>query len=1798
MYKPILALATVAVVIFFYGCSRNIVALESTTAKGEIPPLGNLVFRFNKTLVSDSMLNRWDSTEYVSFTPKIQGRFRWEDGDKLVFSPAAPLPPATSFEAELNDELIDKTEYNKIDGDEELKFHTPLLRLEDVNVRWVLTEQGSSTAAPEAELFFNYPVDAEKLKENLDIKVEGNTVAYALRTVATDSRVTVRLNSVKADERDLSAIITVKEGVVPVGGVNPTKEEIEANTVVPSPFNLSINDVSSEHDGQTGTIFVRTSQQVVPSGLSSFVTVQPSAKLRIAETEDGFAVSSDDFDANKSYVLTVSKGLKGRIGGTLKEAYDNNVAFGELEPSVRLVNSKAMYLSGTGNRNVEMRIVNVEKVKVIVSKVYESNLLVAQRYGYYPPDRSADENDYYYNDYNEVDVSFGDVIFEKEIDTRMLPKYGNSRLFSFNIDDKLPEFKGIYHVKVRSTKDYWISDSRFVSVSDIGLIAKEARDKIVVFANSIRTTDPVQGLNIIVYGNNNQVLGKGESNKDGVAEIAMTRKEFAGFRPAILVAKSENDFTYLPFNSTKVSTSRFEVGGKRLSAAGLDAFVYGERDLYRPGETIRYSVIVRKPDWGVPGELPLKLRFLQPNGKEFKSFRKTLNEQGSLEGELAMPASAVTGTYVLEVYTSNDLLLASKNYSLEEFVPDRIKVTAALEKKSLAPGESTTFNINAVNFFGPPAANRNYESEIQVRAKYFGSKKYSAFDFTLKNEGLTLDKVVKEGKTDENGNATEQYTVPQLYSNSGLLQATFYATVFDETGRPVSRSTSADIYTQPYFLGLKDEGNWYYPLNQQGKIALIAVDKADRAVNAKAQVRLIKHEYRTVLSRAGSYFRYDSQKEEKIISDQTINVSGESTMYTFVPRSPGNYEIRVHMPGSASYLSRHFYSYGSWGGENASFEVNTEGNIDIEIDKESYEPGEKVKALFKTPFNGRMLVTMENDKVVSHQYVNVDKRSAMVELPVTAEHLPNIYVTATLIKRHEISDIPLTVAHGFQNLKVFEKKRINQVKIDAGKSVRSATVQKVVVTAAPNSYVTLAAVDNGVLQINNYQTPDPYTFFYSTRALAVNAYDLYPLLFPELRSRLSSTGGDGDLEMSKRLNPMPSKRVRVASYWSGITKTNGGGQATFSIPVPKFSGQLRLMAVAYKNESFGSAEVNMTVADPLVLSTALPRFLSPMDTANVPVTITNTTNRAMQATASIKLTGPLRVAGSNTQSVSVPAGSEFRANFKVVAGADIDTGRVVIEVAAGKEKFTDETSIGVRPASPLLVKTGSGTINGGGTASVRIPVEGLMPASIDYELVVSKNPATELGRQLRYVLRYPYGCTEQTISAAFPQLYYSDLAQQTANATNTRSAVNENILEAIRKIRLRQLYNGAVTLWDGEGEEHWWSTIYAAHFLIEAEKAGFEIEPKLLSNLLNYMNGRLRNKSTVNYYYNRDQQKKIAPKEVAYSLFVLALAGSPNISSMNYYKAKPELLSLDSRYLLSAAYALGGDKNAFRQMLPQSFAGESSVPETGGSWSSPIRDEAIALTALLAVDQSHPQIPIMIKHISDQLKAREWYNTQECSFSFIALGKVARAANQSNVNADIIVNGKSAGTFKGNTLKLTAAQLKGSDVRINTSGNGRLYYYWQAEGISAQGEYAEEDQYLKIRRQFFDRYGRRIDGNSFRQNDLIVVQLTLEKNYNTDVFNIAISDLLPAGFEIENPRTKEIPGMDWITNADNPLSLDVRDDRVNFFVDLTSAKQVYYYAVRAVSPGEYRLPPAAAEAMYNAEYHSYNGGGKIVVTAN
>ena len=1782
-------------IFFVLSCSKEKkLRLAEKNFTDEVPLKGALAFTFNKDVIPDSLKGIWTDKAYMNIEPEVEGKYSWQNPNKIVFIPTEGYKPATNYKVKFNKEMFkySKNDYNDVD---EFNFHTPYLDLLSSRAYWEKSDD-QNIQGIKVDLGFNYKVIPSELEKLLTLKINDKPKTYKVVTEEISDKVSIIITGVEKEDKDYPLEISIEKGLSPGSGGESTLKSFVKQFDIPSPFKLNITDIQASHDGNEGSITLYTTQEVNGENIKDYINIEPKIRYSVDIQSGYFTIKSEFFSIESKYEITIKKGLKGKLDGELKYDFSQPVSFGKIRPTIHFVDKKEYYLSGNGSRNIEVAIINVPNVRVKIWKVYENNIiryLNSGGYYYYDYDYEYD-NDYYYNDNMPGDL--GDVVYENEIETSTLPRKGSNRLLTFDFKDKIPEYKGIYIVEIISADNYSPRATKMVSISDIGLIVKKGNNNISVFANSIKTAQPLANVELKFIGRNNQVTHTMKTDNQGVAQYDYANQEIDGFIPVMVVAQMDNDFNVIHLDRTRVNTSRFEVGGKWKNQSGLDAFIYGDRNLYRPGETINLSAIIRDYSWKSPGNIPVIVRISSPNGRNYKTIRKILNEYGSFETQIPLLSTAQTGYYNVGIYMSNDVLIGSSVIKVEEFMPDRIKVNVELDKESYKPGDDVKVSLEALNLFGPPAANRNYEVEMSTQKVYFYPKKNRDYNYGLRETNNYFNKIFKKGSTDEQGKADEIFDIPREYRDMGILSSDVFVTVFDETGRPVNRLLKYKTYTQDVFFGIRCS-DYYIKTGQPVKLDLIAVNKdGDELKDIEAEIELIRIEYKTVLSKSGEYFRYRSERVENVLEKKKIKVNETATTFGFIPEISGQYEFRIKKPGVSAYVANNLYSYG-WGSTTySSFKVNNEGQIDIETDKEKYNVGDKAKILLKAPFTGKMLISIETDKVLDHFYIETDKRAASFELDIKEEYLPNVYISATLFRPHEETDIPLTVANGYQCIKVDNPDYKIPVSITTAKTSRSNTKQKIRVKSRPNSPVTIAVVDEGILQVAGYSTPDPYGFYYQKRALQVYSSNIYPYLFPEVNAIRSNTGG-GDGEMQKRLNPFPNKRVKLVSFWSGIVTTDSKGEAEYEIDIPQFSGDLRIMAVGYDENKFGSAQENMKVADPLVISVALPRFLSPGDKIDVKAVLTNTTEKDGKCKATLKLSGPLKNEGESVIAVSIPSNSEAEVNFKVDAGYELGNATVTLEADALGETFINTTDITIRPASPLQKRSGGGTIKVPQNQQINVDINNFMSSSIHGKLIVSKNPMVQFTKSLDYLVGYPYGCVEQTVSRAFPQIYFSDLLGISFTEKRAANDAVHNVQVALDRIKLMQLYNGGLTYWPGEGIETWWGSAYAAHFTLEAKKAGYEVDEDFLNRLLKYLKKQLQEKKTITYYYNHTFKKEIAPKEVAYSLYILTMAGEKPKALMNYYRNRTSFLSIDSKYLLAGAYILIGDSEKAKDLLPEAFEGEESNTSFGGSFYSYIRDEAIALNVMLEVDPDNPQVGIMAKHVSDVLMNRRYLNTQERCFGFLAMGKIAKMAANSNIKAEITSGGKKIAVFDNKDLNIKIDNDTYKPFEIKTEGNGNLYYYWETEGITADGSFLEEDSYIQVRKDFYDRNGNYISGNTFKQNDLVLVQISITGLTNTYVENVAISDILPACFEIENPRITTIPsGMDFPHSRSRADYMDIRDDRINLFTKVGSGTKYFYYLVRVVSTGNYIMGPVGADAMYNGEYHSYNGSGKIIVT--
>lgn len=1766
----------------FAACSKEgEVEVVNTNLETQTSLRGFLSFEFNKPLVSDTAVHQWGENDLLKFEPNVPGRIRWSSSTELEFHPESQFKPATTYRITLKDELLKKYNYSGFSSGRELVFSTPNLAMEQVLAFW---QQQNGSIELKTEISLNYPVTLAEASEFFSFSLDGEEVAWQPINISGKTIEGV-VKNVEAVDKDRQLQVRLKEGAVPASGQNGLETAQVEDFLLLSPFKIEVLSIHTDHNGVSGSVEIHFSQQVTERDIAKYFSLDPEVQFELNTADRMVVMRSDDFDPDKAYELTVSKGLKGKLGGVLRSDYVQDLNFGELQPDIRFTNRKAMYLGSKGNKNIEVQIVNIDQVEVKVYKIYPNNIQHYLQQGYYN-DNWGDE---YYNNYYSGDnirpEDMGDVVFSSVIKTDSLPPHGAARIFNFNFEDKLPGYDGLMVLELRSTENYWNWASKVIAFSDIGLIAKVGEKTVTVFANSIRNAEPLNNVELTVLGRNNQKVGTAKTNSNGVAVVEIKNPGAENFEPGMVMAKNGADFSFLVLDRTDIQTSRYDVGGYRQSEAAYHTFTYGERDIYRPGETIHLVTIARTKDLAVPKDMPFSVVILGPDGREVARQRKTTNEQGSFEIAFPTLETAMTGGYNFQILGPTGVYLGAYNVAVEEFVPHRIKTTVHLEPEEPKAGDEVALNIEAVNLFGPPAANRNYQVAFNLRKEYFSPANFEGYSFDVANAEGDFREILVEGKTNAAGKARELFTISKDYRNMGMLRLEAYATVFDETGRPVNQLVTTRVATQPVFFGVKSPGT-YFDVGAPVRFDLAAVDASEKLVSGQAKVQLVKIEYRTVLSRSGGYFRYNSERSEKVVEEKSLSVNENGTV-SFTPQNSGSYEVRVFAKNSSTYVIAGFYAYGYGFTGNQSFMVNNEGRISIKTDKEKYAPGDKARVLFTTPFEGTLLITLERNEVLEHRYLKTANKAAELLFAIKEEYLPNVYISAVLFRPHENDGMPLTVAHGFEPLMVEKPSNKLGVEIFAEEKTGSSATQTITVKTSPGAWVSIAAVDEGILQVSGFETPDPYGEFYQKQALGVRTSDIYPFLFPEVSSRQFLRGGGAGL--AKRLNPLGNRRFNLLSYWSGLQKADKRGEVRHTISIPHFSGRLRIMAVAHLNEKFGNAESSMIIADPLVVSTAFPRFLSPGDKIEVPLTITNSTAKAISAGIEISATGPVEKAASAEKSVSVQPTAEVQVPLQITA--DNRPGRAKLKVAvSGNKTYIQNIDFAVRPASPLQQRSGHRTVKPGSTAEVLIDTENFIEQSTDYSVFIASSPLAGIAGKLYELLHYPHGCTEQTTAAAFPQLYFAELTA-TLSGKNAQQA-QANVKTAIEKLKAAQLYDGSFTYWPGEGTPNWWGSVFATHFLYEAREAGYEVPQKVLDNAAQYLLMRLQKREVVNYYYKDDQ--KYAPREVAYSLFVLAAMQKPSNSMMNYYQGNPQLLTDDARILLAGAYALNGNQKEAQKLLPQN-PNLKSPQQTGGSFASTTRNLALSVYVLLKSDPDNAAIPELIRQLSQNVAEAKYMNTQETAFSTLALGLYAKNTAKGIPAGTVSAGQHQIADIAKKELRLTRSTLKSNKIRVNNTGDVPLFVFWQSEGISTDGSFVQEDKFLSVRRSYFSRSGGQVTNSVFRQNELIVVRIALQSLNGQTIENVAISDLLPAGLEIENARLTDNPDLNWIKNRSVPEYTDIRDDRMNLYDTATPETKYYYYMVRAVTKGEFSQGAIAAEAMYDGAIHSISGGGKVVV---
>jgi len=1767
--------------LIFYGCNvgKTKISVKRFYQEGEVPRKTNFTIVFSDNVVLPESVDVWKAQKGVRITPTVEGRCKWINQKELRFYPEEQLKPSTEYKFEILPILLNNKELH-LKGKRNFEFHTERIIVKDFGHEYVIDEKEPNSARIRISFEFNYVVESTELKKYLQVRFEkGEPIKFETEQKKSANILSVISTALPIEDIDRKVRMLLDSDLLPVHGELGLVKNYEATFSIPARSKLVVESSYPECSSSGNWITVKLSTFVNTDVVKNYIEIDPPISFYLLK-EQKYVYIHAKFVPGKEYVLKLKKGLPALNGNRLENEFSGKYVMNELEPSIDFV-TRGIFLPSEGNLKVGIETVNMDTIELSVEKVFINNLV-------YFLNNNQMYSSYFSRDYLGKHIAREKIRTEKKRNTKVTTTVDMNKYLAA---DK----KGIYILILNQPEHYWDRKIKWVKVTDIGIIAKVSDDEMVVFVNSLESLQPVEGVKITLQSRSNQVLFYGETNSEGVVRFKNYRQGVEGFEPFVITAEKYEDVSFLKLRDSRLSLTDFDISGASPMKEGYEAFVYTDRGVYRPGDTVHLAVATRDDKQLTAPNFPLKLRILAPDGKIFNEYRGWVGEAGLEDFDIDVPIYAMTGVYRAMVIMADSTIIGRLAFNVEEFMPQRIKVNLEVGKDSYIGGEDVNFDIAGTMLFGPPAAGRKVRVVCEIRKKGFHPSAYSKFNFSDYEkhfDQINLD--LGENTLDNEGKFSDNFRIPDSMKAPSSLEGLLKVSVLEMGGRAVTKYSAFTIHPYPFYIGMRRQQEGYAKKDEGVHIDYVVL-KPDgkKAQTTVLEFSYYKVEWNTILERDNyGTFRYVSEKSLNLVEKRKVTYAGDISSVSFVPHHYGQYKAVIRDPASDVSSSIDFYVSG-WG--YAPWAMSEPEKLKIDFDKESYKVGERATLQIRAPFPGRLVLTIERDRVLDQKVIEMKGNTAKITIPVLKDYKPNVYVVGHLIRSNKSADVHAPKrAYGAYPLLVDcrDNKLAVDVKVPSHiKPISTLDVSVSVEGGAGRTYLTIAAVDEGICQITSFDTPDPFGYFYRKRRLSVETFDIYSFILPELEKvgLEPSVGGGRAGEAARHLMPVALRRVKPVALWSGVVKTNNRGKAIVHFDVPQFQGSLRIMVVAFNGSKFGSSFKNVTVSDPIVLTPTFPRFLTGKDSFDIPVNVYNSTKNNGKVTVELIAKGAVRILSPKKRTINIASKKEELVKFTCQAGNEIGALHFNLKAKGLSTQTNYDVDIPLRPGSPMITKVGAGKIGDNGEVSLNISPDWI-EGTTRFHLSVSTFPAIKFGHSLRFLLRYPYGCIEQTTSRVFPLLYFSDIAKVVDPSLFQERSSDYYVKEGIDKLKSMQMADGAFSYWPGGHYESEWGSIYATHFLTEARKAGYEIPDWVLVRAANHLKVMLKKESRAGAEYYRLNRQ-------AYIVYVLSLLGKPDKVTMNYLKeVEYKKMSTWAQVLLAGAYAYSGDVNTAMSMIPFEIAPSESPRETGDNFNSGTRENAIILDVLSEVDPDNASIPVLIEALAKKLKDYRYYSTQESAFGFVALGKSLRNSKKGNYTGKVWMNIELLGSFDTESKAFNTKGAEGKKVKIGIKGAGPCYYYWYISGIKKGADFEEYSRGLRVNRVYFDEWGNPLVSGSIEQGDIIIARLTMTA-LTDNLDNVIVSDMLPAGLEIENPRLQSRQTIDWIEGRPVvPDYMDIRDDRLNIFLNLRKGKKTeFYYMLRAVTSGRFILPPVSGEAMYDPFKSSVENSGVVFV---
>jgi uncharacterized protein YfaS (alpha-2-macroglobulin family) len=1369
---------------------------------------------------------------------------------------------------------------------------------------------------------------------------------------------------------------------------------------------------------------------------------------------------------------------------------------------------------------------------------------------------------------------------------------------SFPIDQALPDRKpGVYVLTAQpdnDNSDDWSSRAtQWFVVSDIGLTTYTGEDGLNVFARSLDTAKPLVGVDLTLLARNNEVLGTAKTDETGRATFTpgLTRGE-GGMVPAVLMAsEAQNDFVFLDMSRAGFDLSDRGVAGRPAPGA-LDLYAWTERGIYRVGEHVHVGALARDAAAKAVENLPLTFIFTRPDGVEDRRIVSDGKSAGGHAVDLDLAENAMRGTWSVGIYTDpKKEPVTTQMFLVEDFVPDRIEFDLTADKKEIGPGELANVTVDGRFLYGAPAAGLAIEGEVNLSTTREWER-FNGYYFGLADEAegdATRIPLTDLPLVGEDGKATFPVQVDTLPSTTRLLTADVTVRMRESGGRAVERSLDLDVRSHNDALGIKPEFSG--DAVAEGGTAGFKVIHVDPTGEKKDPVglqwSLVRLDRYYQWYRSSNYWNYEPITSTVAISNGKIEASDNGEGKINLPVDWGRYRLEIATDDPTGPVTSYEFEAG-WYVESTSTE--TPDGLEVALDKPTYAAGEVAKLKVSPRFAGELLVTVGSETLLTTITATVPEGGATVDIPVGDNWGAGAYVTATLFRPGSAKETRMPArAIGVKWLAVDPGAKKLDVKLDtvAKTEPRQTLSIPVSVTGLPpatDAYVMVAAVDVGILNLTNYKAPDPEAWFFGQRQLGLELRDLYGRLIDGSLGTAGKlrTGGDG-AQMQTNGSPPTEKLV---SFFSGPVRLDADGKATINFDIPQFNGTVRVMTVAWTKDAVGHATSDVIVRDPIVVTASLPRFLTPGDKAEMRLDIANTDGPAGEYTLALDAAGINP--GTYPDKLDLPSGKRQTMTVPISADKTGDAGITIRLTSADGLTVEQSLSIPVRPA--VLPVTTRFVVNlSGNGGSLKIDQQLLAASLLDGAFVsvgVSQSAAFDVPSLVMTLDRYPYGCAEQTTSRAMPLLYVAELSR--AAGLPEDPDLHGRIQDAIYRVLNYQSTTGSFGLWS-PGSGDMWLDSYVTDFLTRAREQDYDVPRQAMLQALQNLQNSLA--------YDVDLKERSA--EVAYALYVLARNHKASVGDLRYY-ADTKIDDFDSpmaRAQLAASLALYGDAQRAEKTFAAALSLALDTKEVNyyrTDYGSQLRDGA-AMLALAAETKPMPAaVPAMIRFVAAARAKVSYTSTQDEAWMLLA----ARAIKEGNQAITLNINGSPhAGPY---STRITGDELMTQPITVANPGPDALEAVVTTVAAPAQPLPASGNGF-EIKRTYYNLDGSEANVTEAKQNERYVVVLQINQ-LNNWASRVLVNVLLPAGFEIDNPRlvnSADLTNFPWLAQTE-AAHLEFRDDRfVAAFNREQSADSSYTlaYVVRAVTPGTFAHPAASVEDMYRPEFSARTASGVMEVKA-